>query len=574
MSSSNPYIPTNVRLESFKVKIWLLLLIISAIYAIIVLVIITSKNIPDSVMLYTIYSYAIIAPLFTYLIWLLLYHWNAKKWPQNEEMFGGRRRYLILFFLMGVCVITWAAYWNTGIFTIWLVIAVFYFAITGNELGALVIFAVGAYAITPALVEEFNKSLPSILAFFVVLQRGNNSENKRKGMLGNELNGFLIGILIGLAFESIETASYIVSTILAGGTPLDVYLQVTLRNWGPIHILGGALGGYAAGKAERLRFELGEENLPMRLQIKKFLKIFIPVWLIPVSLHFLWNSSGVWIYLIFLAINNQNEGTFILAIIITQLVLAVISYIFLFIFYKRAQKAAENTFRCPETGMVVARQGVICSTLSDIKIKEVRVLTEERTTEVYNYCPNCGIAVSPTYNYCTNCGVNFDQLKKKKSIRLKLYEGYTIALLVISIIAGISFIIYSLLFFILVLFIIGPIAWVMFFTQSIYELICAVIIIYAAFTLLKLRKNYNGKKSMWSWLFLVYNLIGMIGALFIMGIFLIINAGISIIIGETQLLLLQLILIPILIFGGINITVFLILMLKNEKNVLSYQRWY
>ena len=79
---------------------------------------------------------------------------------------------------------------------------------------------------------------------------------------------------------------------------------------------------------------------------------------------------------------------------------------------------------------------------------------------------------------------------------------------------------------------------------------------------------------MWSWLFLVYNLIGMIGALFIMGIFLIINAGISIIIGETQLLLLQLILIPILIFGGINITVFLILMLKNEKNVLSYQRWY
>ena len=540
MASSNPYFPANVRLESSKVKIWLLLLIISAIYAIIVLVIITSKNIPDSVMLYTIYSYAIIAPLFTYAIWLLLYHWNAKKWPQNEEMFGERRRYLILFFLMGVCVITWAAYWNTGIFTVWLVIAVFYFAFTGNELGALVIFAVGAYAITPALVEEFNKSLPSILAFFVVLQRGNNSENKRKGMLGNELNGFLIGILIGLAFESIETASYIASTILAGGAPLDVYLQVTLRNWGPIHILGGALGGYAAGKAERLRFELGEENLPVRLQIKKFLKIFIPIWLIPVSLHFLWNSSGVWIYLIFLAINNQNEGTFILAIIITQLGLAVISYIFL----------------C-----------VICSTLIDLKIKEAKFLTEERTTTIYKYCPNCGIAIGPTYNYCTNCGVNFDQLKKKKSIRLKLYEGYTIALLVISIIAGISFIMFSL-------FIIGPIAWVLFFTQSIYELICAVIIIYAAFTLLKLRKNYNGKKSMWSWLFLVYNLIGMIGALFIMGIFLIINAGISIIIGETQLLLLQLILIPILIFGGINITFFLILMLKNEKNVLSYQRWY
>jgi len=574
MSSSNPYIPANVRLESSKVKIWLLLLIISAIYAVIVLVIITSKNIPDSVMLYTIYSYAIIAPLFTYVIWLIFYHWNAKKWPQNEEICSGRRQYLILFLLMGICVITWAAYWNTGIFSIWMGIAIIFYLFTGNELGALIIFTVGAYAITPALVEEFNKSLPSILAFFVVLQRGKNPEQKNKGMLGNEMNGFLIGILIGLTFEAIETASYIVFTILSGGTAMDVFLQVTLRSWGPIHILGGALGGFAAGKAERLRFELGEETLPLKLQIKKFMKIFIPIWLIPVSLHFLWNSSGVWIYLIFLAINNQNEGTYLLAVIITQLGLAVISYIFLFIFYKRAQKVAENTYRCPETGMIVVNQDAICSTVSDIIITDDGALKEERTAESFNYCPNCGIAISPTYYFCTNCGVNFNQLKQKKPKPVKLYKGFTMAVLVISIIMGVLFIISSLALFFLILFLAGNIAWALFFTQSIYELISGVIIIYASITLLKLRKNYNGKKSMWSWLFLVYNLIGMTGALLFMSAYVLFNIFLAIAFGEAQMVIILLILFPVLFFGGSTIFAFLIIVLKKETQVLHYQRWY
>ena len=348
MLSNNPYKSESLRLESSKVRIWIFFFIVSAIYAIIVLLIITSKDIPNSVLIYTIYSYAIIAPLFTYTIWFLFYHWNAKKWPQNEEMFAKKRQYFLLFVLMGICVITWAAYWNTGIFSIWMAIAIIFFLFTRNELGAAIIYTVGAYAITPALVEEFNKSLPSILAFFVVLQRDGDSEKKRKGMLGNELNGFLIGILIGLMFEAIETASYIVFTVISGGTALDVYLQVTLRNWGPIHILGGALGGYAAGKAERLRFELGEENLPTKLQIKKFIKRFIPIWLIPVSLHFLWNSSGVWIYLIFIAINIQDEGIFLLTIIITQLGLAVISYIFLFIFLNVRKKLQKKHIGAPK----------------------------------------------------------------------------------------------------------------------------------------------------------------------------------------------------------------------------------
>lgn len=568
MTSINPYTSPDIKLESNKVRIWLFFLIISAIYAIFVLLVITSANISDSVKFYTIYSYAIIAPLFTYTIWLLLYHWKAKKWPQNEEMFGERRLYLILFLLMGVCVITWAAYWNTGIFTIWMAIAIIFYLFTGNELGALIIFAIGAYAITPALVEEFNKSLPSILAFFVVLQRGKNPDQKNKGMLGNELNGFLIGLLIGLTFEGIETAGYIVSTILSGGSALDIYLQVTLRNWGPIHILGGSLGGYAAGKAERLRFELGEENLPMKLQIKKFIKRFIPIWLIPVSLHFLWNSAAVWIYLIFMAINIQNEGVFLLAIIITQLGLAVISYIFLFIFYNRAHKVAERTNRCPETGMIVAHQGVICSTLSDVIIKE-----EKRRAINFNYCPNCGNEKSPTNIFCKYCGVNFENLLKKSKI-MKLYESYTRKLFIISIIAAILFIILSLSLFILLLLLLGDIIWALFFTQSIIELITAIIIIYAAITLRKLRKNYNGKKSIWSWLFLIYNLIGMTGALLFMCVSILINMGFLIILGETQNLILYLIFIPVLMFGALIIGIFLKKVLKKEKQVLQYQRFF
>jgi len=573
MLSNNPYKSESLRLESSKVRIWIFFFIVSAIYAIIVLLIITSKDIPNSLLIYTIYSYAIIAPLFTYTIWFLFYHWNAKKWPQNEEMFAKKRQYFLLFVLMGICVITWAAYWNTGIFSIWMAIAIIFFLFTRNELGAAIIYTVGAYAITPALVEEFNKSLPSILAFFVVLQRDGDSEKKRKGMLGNELNGFLIGILIGLMFEAIETASYIVFTVISGGTALDVYLQVTLRNWGPIHILGGALGGYAAGKAERLRFELGEENLPTKLQIKKFIKRFIPIWLIPVSLHFLWNSSGVWIYLIFIAINIQDEGIFLLTIIITQLGLAVISYIFLFIFFKRAQKTAEETHRCPETGIITARQGIICTAWSDIMIKGEKDLKEERTVVIYNYCPNCGIAISPAYNFCTNCGINFNQLKQKKPKPIKLYEGITKALLIISIIMGILFIISSLALFIIILLLAGAVAWALFFTQSIYEFICAIVIIYAAVILLKLKKNYNGKKSIWGWLFLVYNLIGMIGALLFMSAFILFNILIAI--GESQsILIILIILLPSIFFGGSTMLAFLIIMLKKEKQVLHYQRWY
>ena len=565
MLSHNPYKSQSLKIESTKMRIWLLFFVASAIYAIIVLIIISSSGLSSSIKLYTIFSYAIIAPISFYIIWLFFYNWKANKWPQNEEVFGNKNQYLILFFLMGVCVITWAAYWNTGIDSIWLAIGVFIILLTGDEFLGVIIYTIGAYAITPALVEEFNKSLPSILAFFVVLQRNSDPEKKRKGMLGNELNGFLIGILIGLAFESIETAGYIVSTIISGGTAFDIYLQVTLRNWGPIHILGGALGGYAAGRAERLRFELKEENLPTKLQLKNFIKRFIPIWLIPVSMHFSWNSIGVWIFLIFLATNFFEEGLFVLTVSIAQLILAFISYLILLRYYNRANKVAEKTYRCSNTGMIVAHKDVICSDLNE--------KMEMKIPTVVNYCPNCGNEKRPTDLFCTYCGVNFEQFLNRSTAR-KLYESFTMKLFITAIIVGILFLMYSISFFGLLLLIIGSIAWYLFFTQSIMELITGIIIIYSAYTLRKLRKNYNGKKSIWGWLFLVYNLIGMTGALIFMSIYILINVIFSIIIGETQLLIFASGILLILIFIALIIAFFFRKVLLKEQQVLHYQRWF
>ncbi|TFG27645.1 MAG: zinc ribbon domain-containing protein [Promethearchaeota archaeon] len=565
MSSNNPFKPQNLKLESSKVRIWTFFFVASAIYAIVVLLIISSPVLSDSVKVFMIFSYAIIAPISFYVIWLLFYHWNAKKWPQNETMFGGKNQYLVLFFLLGICVINWAAYWNTGIDSVWLAIAVLITVFTGDELIGMIIYAIGAYAITPALVEEFNKSLPSILAFFVVLQRNAKPEEKRKGMLGNELNGFLIGILIGLAFESIETAGYIVITIISGGSAFDIYLQVTLRNWGPIHILGGALGGYAAGRAERLRFELREENLPTKQQIKNFIKRFVPIWLIPVSLHFLWNSVAVWIFLIFLAFNILEESVFVISIIVAQLILAFISYLFLLKYYKRANRIAENTYRCPNTGMIVAHQYVICNDLAE--------KGETKLPIAVNYCPNCGNEKKTSDMFCKFCGINFEQFLTRSKSR-KLYESFTMKLFIVAIIAGILFMIYSMLFFLLILLIIGSIGWYLFFTQSIIELITAVMILYAAFSLRKLRKNYDGKKSIWSWMFLIYNLIGMTGALIFMSVYLLINISFSILVGETQLLIYALAILLVLIFIATIITFFFRKVLLKETQVLHYQRWF
>ncbi|MFX0071237.1 MAG: PrsW family glutamic-type intramembrane protease [Candidatus Hermodarchaeota archaeon] len=577
MSLKNPYKPVNIKLEPNKVRIWILLLVGAAIYAIITLLIITSTTIPSPIKTFTIYSYAIIGPLTFYAIWILFYHWKASKWPQNKDMFGGHYHYLVLFIIMGVCVITWSAYWNTGFDTVWAAIAITFYIFTNNEFGTLIIYTIGATAITPALVEEFNKSFPSILAFFVVLQRSKKSDQKNKGMLGNELNGFLIGILIGLTFEGIETASYLMITILSGGSDLSIYLQVTLRNWGPIHILGGALGGYAAGRAERLRFELKEEYLPMKVQVKKFLKRFIPIWLIPVSMHFLWNSSSVWIYLIFLAVNIQDEFIYLLTVIIFQLGLAVTCFIILLIFYRRANKIAEKTYRCADTGFIIIDQNVVCETVSDINPLKTEEISSNKTTISLNYCPNCRNVLKPTDNFCSNCRYDLRQFKKHPSslsTQPKLYVSSSIKLFYITIIGAIIFFLVNLGLFLIILSSDVGALWILVLGQLIVELISSMMMIYAAITLLKLRKNYNGKKSVWSWLFLIYNLVGMLVMLIAIGLSFLITIIFSILLNETRGLFLINIITIILFTGALGIFIFLRKVLLKEKQLLQFQRWY
>lgn len=571
MSSKNPYKPDSLSLEPGKKKIWVLMLLGALIYAVITLIIISLSAIPASIRIFTIFTYIIVGPLSFYAIWLLFYHWKRKKWPINEEMFGSPLKYMMLFLIMGVCVINWSAYWNTGIDVMWEAIAILYYLITNDVFGAQIIYSVGATAITPALVEEFNKSFPSILAFFVVLQRSNKSDQKNKGMLGNELNGFLIGLLIGLTFEGIETASYIVLTLLSGGDVLLLYLQVTLRNWGPIHILGGCLGGYAAGRAERLRFEFSEETFPMKTQIRKFLRRFIPIWLIPVILHFAWNSTNVWILLIFLAFGIQDSFVYLLAVIITQLGLAVLCFIILYVFYKRANKVAKDAYRCPNTGLIVASQEVSCEEINDIRTAGTKSVADHASEININYCPNCRNVVKPTDNFCRNCRFDLRQIRSSRK-PFKLYESATTKLFIINIIAAIIFLIVNIGLFILILLSNPIVGLAFFFIQGISELITVTMMIYSALNLRKLRQDYDGRKSIWNWLFFLFNLVGITVTLIVFGIIFVIPLILSILTGIIPLI--QLLIVVVFLPGTIIILYLLKKVLNNEKQVLQYQRWY
>ncbi|MFX1260077.1 MAG: PrsW family glutamic-type intramembrane protease, partial [Promethearchaeota archaeon] len=504
MSINNKYKPAKIKLDTRNKIIWLFSMVACGIYSIIVFLILLSSQIPASVKLITIYSYMVIMPLAIFLLWLLLYIWKIKRWPLSEKVVFGRNKYLLMSFLMGICVTNFAAYWNTGIMMIWIVTASGVYFFTNNELLTAVIYTVGAIAITPAFVEEFLKSLPSILAFFVVLQRNRDRKQKGKGILGNELNGFLFGIMIGLAFEIVELISYLVMTILSGGNIFDIYTQVAVRSLVPLHIFGGAVGGYAAGRAERLRFERGEENLPMKNQIINFLKRFIPFWLIPVSIHFLWNSSSVWIFLYVYSINAQNTDLFIILQLIVLSVLGSLIYVLLLIFLRQANKVAKKTYRCPETGIIVANENIVCTSFSDRSSSQNTQFSQKRPAK---FCTRCGKPIKIGARFCVNCGFTIKQFNLAP-VPQKLYNKYAIIIFVFTLVISIIFLVFSLLIFVLSLLEYGSLALILLFTQTGVELLTIGFIIYAIIILLKIRKNYDGRKSIWGWMILIFNLIG------------------------------------------------------------------
>ncbi len=561
----NPYKSANVKLDNRKKIIWLISLLGCGIYAIIVFIVLFLVEIPTWVELITIYSYMIIGPLTIYLLWLILFVWKTKKWPSSERLVGGRKKYLLMLFLMGICVINFAAYWNTGIDYIWNIAAIGVLFFTKDEILASVIYIVGAIAITPAFVEEFLKSFPSILAFFIVLQRNRNPEQKGKGMLGNELNGFLFGMIIGITFEILELISYLISTIVSGGGALDIYLQVTIRSWAPIHILGGAIGGFAAGRAERLRFERGEENLPMGNQFIKFLKRFIPLWLIPVSIHFLWNSSSIWIIFYVYTINAQATLLSEILLIIIYIVLGSLSYALLLIFLRRANTIAKKTYRCPETGIIVANEDIAYTTFSD---KYTSEYTEFSQRSPAKFCANCGKPVKFNAHFCIYCGFNLKQINLPL-IRPKLYEGFAIAIFIITLIVAILFLFYSLGFFILILIINGTIILIPLVFQTSIELITIGLMIFAVITLLRLRKDYDGRKSIWGWMILIFNLIGMFGMLLIYGIVGMLYGSLTLMLGYIYI---YMILGVLFLAGAAIIFTFLLLVIISGHQTLQYQR--
>ena len=599
MTVKNPYKPADIKLESRKRLLWLVAFIACGIYAIIVGILLFLIQLPIGVQLIIIFSYMIIGPLTLYSLWLVLYNWKSKKWPQSEKLFGKRIHYTLLLFLIGICVVNWAAYWNSGIDNIWLIFALAIYDLTGDLLLASIIYAIGSMAITPALGEEFLKSLPSIIAFFVVLQRDRNSEHKRKGLLGNELGGFLFGMIIGIMFEIIELMYYLLMTISTGGGTFGIYLQVTVRNFAPIHILGGAVGGFAAGRAERLRYERGEENLPMRTQIIKFIKRFVPLWLIPVSIHFLWNSSSIWIYLIILAINGDMLLYLILEIIVLA-TLSVLSFILLLIFLRRANKIATVTNRCPETGMIVAKEGVICSSFSDKiglapeKIPSDRGIVKQSTEIIcpncnektisgskfcincgyqlqhYNFCPNCSRANRFGTKFCIHCGFQLRQLKASQ-IYLSSDDTPTKALLIVSLIITSIFLFFAILISILVFFMNPFIGLIYFAFQTSIELVAGGLMFYCIMKLFKMRKNYDGKKNMWYWHILIFNLIGMFGMLLSYGIFGFLFGVIGLTLGYISIVLPMSILF---IAGATVLFIFLLNAILKSNQILHFQRNY
>ncbi|MHA1148033.1 MAG: PrsW family glutamic-type intramembrane protease [Promethearchaeota archaeon] len=544
MSRENCFQLVELKLDQKQKHIWQIGFFGSLIYAIIITVIFFFSGLPEESLRVILYSYMFIAPAILYFVWFMGGYWKLQKIPQNKALLGGNLTIILIFLVMGVFVVTWAAYWNSGIDTFWYLASSLYEDLTKDEVGALVLYEVGSIGVTPALVEEFLKSFPSILAAFVVISRGRNLHHKRKGLLGNELTGMLFGLMVGIAFEILELSLYVFSTFSAGGTLFDVYIQVTVRNWAPIHILGGSIGGYAAGRAERLRFENNEEDFPLSFQIKMFLKRFLPLWFIPVAMHFTWNSSGVWIWLGFYYAQNDDAVLYTIIQFIVLVILAILCFIVLIYFFRKASKVAVKTHRCPETGYYIHEPGVECAPISDIlSLPQQQIspipsefppdsVVVEAPKKEFRYCFNCGTKLARTFRFCTNCGADMgylDHIKGVKNVKPmqggvnyyywkpRMYNSFTRIFLILTMIFCILFILGNSFLLWASISILGSDYIPLLLFQFLIELTSSIIFFISAIILKRMEKHYSGKKNIWCWLIFIFNFIGLMFSLILMG---------------------------------------------------------
>jgi len=93
--------------------------------------------------------------------------------------------------------------------------------------------------------------------------------------------------------------------------------------------------------------------------------------------------------------------------------------------------------------------------------------------------------------------------------------------------------------------------------------------IFAVITLLKLRKDYDGRKSIWGWMILIFNLIGMFGMLLIYGIVGMLYGSLTLMLGYIYI---YMILGVLFLAGAAIIFTFLLLVIISGQQILQYQR--
>jgi len=553
--------PSDMKLSLLEKRVVWLSIIFNAIYGIIVGCIIFLSPLPESGKLIVVAGYAIIAPVTVYITWIMVSQRKLKNWSQDNNPLGGMVTYIVVFFLLGVCVITWALFWNTGIGVYWAAVAEHYYHYSKDEIGGTAILLIGSMAITPALVEEFLKSLPCILASFIVIQKVRTEQQKGKGALGNEYFGLLIGIFIGIAFEVFELIFYIIGTIVSEGTAGDIFFQVTVRNWAPIHILGGAIGGYAAGRAERLRFENGEENLPFKTELKNFIKRFTPFWCIPVLMHFLWNGSIVLILIVFLISETTAITLYIIANLIIIILLSFVAIVILLIFFEKANRSIQESTSYHTSGVyVLTGEGEYYPVMD--------IITENQETNA-KFCTNCGSNLVEGQNFCKACGADVS-LDTRKTNNFYIDRGfkYVRFFFYLTILITLIFTGFASLFFIIL-----AESTLLFTFEMTIVMINFVVMILTTFILFRMRKHYSGKKHVWCWLIFIFNYIGMMGAFIFMGVGFLSAAYIFYLSGDMDLYSAGVVLGTVPFIMGIIMLIMLIIFIKKggSQYVLHYQ---
>lgn len=564
----------NIRLNLIEKMALILFIILFAIYTLFVawVIFLSPLNITISTVIGV--SYAIIAPTILYFMWFMFCYRKLKKWPNHISFLGGKFSYLLLFFLLGMCVVAWAKYWNSGIDYIWFAAAILVLFITRDVFGANLYYNIGSIAISPPLVEEFLKSFPCIIAFFVVLQRKRNSQQKGKGLLGNELFGLIVGIMIGIAFQILELILYVILILSSNGTIFDIFFQVTLRNWAPIHILGGATGGYAAGRAERIRFEKQEENLPLIKDMFKFIKRFLPFWAIPVLVHFSWNFLQVMISLIFITLNITNIWLYIGIDVLLLIIFFFICISIITVFFNRANRVTEQSYRCSNTGMFVLEKDLTCEPISEsiTSSPDESIISSTGSAQQQKYCYNCGASLIMGYRFCTNCGAEIPVLDY--TINKKEYnpKKFVHIFLIISMIIGSVFIVVSLIIHGLFLFMKWEGLFGYLFNIS-TDIVGALTIVFSAYFLLRNEKRYSGKHNVWCWLLLFFNYIGLMFSCLLMGIGFIISNSLSILIGYGSSLIITIFgFLMIAISGAMLVLIIFFFLKRGTQYLLHYQR--